>query len=76
MNDPNLIVVCIVAFLTVMTLLSVLASVIRLLTRFFPDQPVHEGPVVDSATLAAIQAAVQQQVPGGRLVRVELDPAS
>ena len=71
MND--LPVVCIVAFLTVMTLLSVLATVIRLLTRFFPDQPAHENPVVDSATVAAIQAAVSQQLPGACLVKVELD---
>lgn len=69
----NLIVVCIVAFLTVMTLLSVLATVIHLLTRLFPDQPAHEGPVVDSATVAAIQSAVQAQFPGTALMRVELD---
>lgn len=72
----NLFVVCIVAFLTVMTLLSVLATVIRLLTRFFPDQPAHEAPVVDSATVAAIQAVVSQQVPGACLVRIELDPSN
>lgn len=69
----NLIVVCVVAFLTVMTLLSVLASVIRLLTHLFPDQPARETPIVDAATVAAIQSTVQTQIPGAALIRVELD---
>jgi hypothetical protein len=71
----ELVVVCIVAFLTVMTLLSILASVIRLLTRFFPDQAARPARVVDAATIAAIQAAIHQAMPGGRLVRVELESA-
>ena len=70
----NLIVVCIVAFLTVMTLLSVLALVIRLLTRLFPEKPsagTAAAGSVDAATLAAIQSSVHANIPGAQLLRVE-----
>lgn len=69
----NLAVVCLVAFVTVMLLLSVLAGTIRLLTRFF-DVPQEVPSSVDAATLAAIQAAVARNCPGAVVLRVEADP--
>ncbi len=66
----NLIEVCLVAFLTVMGVLSVLALSIRLLTRFAPV-PADPEEVVDPAMVAAVQASLQRIVPGARLIRME-----
>jgi hypothetical protein len=66
----NLIEVCLVAFLTVMSVLSVLALSIRLLTRFAPVPPEnkdHGDPVM----VAAVQASIQRVIPGARLIRME-----
>lgn len=67
----NLIVVCAVAFLTVMLLLSALAFMIRLLTTVFPEPVPTESGGIDPATAAAIDATVSRQIPGARLRRVE-----
>jgi hypothetical protein len=69
----NLAVVCLIDFVMVMSLLWVLAATIRLLTHFFPDRPAHPIPVIDSATVSAIQTAVSQHFAGARLVKVEHD---
>lgn len=66
----NLIEVCLVAFLTVMGVLSILALSIRLLTRFAPVPP-EQKDAGDPAMAAAIQAALQRIVPGARLIRME-----
>lgn len=66
----NLLEACLVAFLTVMVVLSVLALSIRLLTRFAPVPPEPENGS-DPAMIAAVQAAVQQLAPGARLIRME-----
>lgn len=71
----NLAVVCLIAFLTVMLLLSVLATVIRLLTRIFAEVT-DEASVVDAATVAAIQSAVAHQYPGACLLRIETGDGS
>lgn len=68
----NLAAVCLVAFLTVMVLLSVLALLIRLLTKLF-DVPREESPTVDAAMVAAIQAAVAQRFPVAAVIRIEPD---
>ncbi len=69
----NLVVVCLIAFLTVMCLLSVLAAVIRLLTRLFPV-PVEADPTTDAATVAAIELVVASRFPGHVVTRIEPAP--
>lgn len=66
----NLVEICLVAFLTVMAVLSILALSIRLLTRFAPV-PAEEEDHGDPAMVAAVQTALQQIVPGARLIRME-----
>lgn len=66
----NLIEVCLVAFLTVMGVLSVLALSIRLLSHFAPVPQAHED-AGDPAMVAAVQASIQRIYPGARLIRME-----
>ena len=66
----NLIEVCLVAFLTVMGVLSTLALSIRLLTRFAPVPPEPEGSA-DPVMVAAVQTALQRVAPGACLIRME-----
>jgi len=68
----NLALVCLVAFLTVMLLLSVLAGTIRILTRVF-EVAREPASTVDAATVAAIQSAVARQFPGAAVIRIEPD---
>ncbi len=67
MSEPNLILVCAVAFATVLILLSVLAGVIRLVTLVFPEKAEES----DEAVLAAINTAVSTSIPGARVTRIE-----
>lgn len=66
----NLLQICLVAFLTVMVVLSVLAVSIRLLTRFAPLPPENEDHG-DPMMVAAVQASIQRVIPGARLIRME-----
>ena len=66
----NLLEVCLVAFLTVMGVLSVLALAIRLLTRLAPVPAEHED-AADPVMAAAVQTALQRIIPGARLIRME-----
>jgi hypothetical protein len=66
MNDPNLISICVVAFIAVMVLLGFEALVICLIARFFPERK-PEAEVVTEA----IQQAVEGRFPGARVVAVE-----
>jgi len=67
MPEPNLIVVCAVAFVTVLTLLSILAGLIHLMTLLFP-QPEEAS---DAAVIAAINTAVSTAIPGARVTHIE-----
>jgi len=70
----NLVLVCVVAFITVMTILSVLALIFWGLTSLFPEVPAvakTEPATTDAATVGAIHAAVAKLVPGGRVARIE-----
>lgn len=70
----NLVLVCVVAFITVMTILSVLALIFRGLTHLFPEVPKvaeTKPATTDAATVGAIHAAVAKLVPGGRVARIE-----
>lgn len=67
MEDPNLIVVCAVAFVIVLTLLSVLAALIHLITLIFPEKTDE----TDQAVLAAIHTAVSTSIPGAKVTNIE-----
>jgi len=77
---PALWLLSISAFTAVMLLLGLLAVAIRLLTLAFPAAPpsaavvAHVAPPApgdtDPPTLAAIHAAVQRLLPGGRITHV------
>ena len=56
--EPNLLIVCIIAFIAVMLLLSFLAVVMSLITRVFPVQVQDEG--IEPGVVAAIQSVVAQ----------------
>ncbi len=63
----NLFGVCVTAFIAVIVLLTVLAGVIHLITRLFPD--IRRG--VDAPLVAAIEGAVTAVFPGARVTRIE-----
>jgi hypothetical protein len=66
MPEPNLLVISAAAFVAVITLLSLLAAIIRLLTAVFPAE---DGP--DQAVIAAITAAAARAYPGTRITNIE-----
>lgn len=68
MTDPSLLIVCLVAFLAVIFILSVLAGIIRLLAVLFPA-----AEELDAAALAALGAAIAHLHPGMRIVKIEAD---
>jgi len=67
MPEPNLILVCAVAFATVLTLLSILAGLIHLITLMFPEKEKES----DDAVIAAINTAVSTSIPGARVTNIE-----
>lgn len=67
MEDPNLIVICAVAFAAVLILLSVLAALIHVLTLAFPEKTDE----TDQALLAAIHTAVSNSIPGAKVTHIE-----
>ncbi len=67
MNPPDLLVVCLTAFVAVFTLLGFLAVVMRLLMAAFPAR----SGGIDSATVAALTAAAAYAFPGTKVTRVE-----
>jgi hypothetical protein len=66
MPEPNLLIISASAFIAVIVLLSLLASIIRLLTIIFP---VEEG--LDGAVIAAIASAAARAHPGSRITKIE-----
>ncbi len=68
MAEPNLLLVCITAFIAVILLLALLAGAIRALTVIFPEKTA-EGP--DAALLAAIHSAAAVAFPGRKVTRIE-----
>jgi len=67
MEDVNLVVICLNAFVAVLILLALLAFGMRLLTSLFPvpRTPSHV------AVTAAISTAVATILPGARVTRIE-----
>lgn len=66
MEEPNLLSVCVIAFVAVMLLLGFEAVVIRLIAQLFPERKPD-----DELIAAAIQQAIESRYPGARVVSVE-----
>ena len=67
MNSPDLLVICLSAFVAVFVLLSFLAVVMRALISVYPEKVGG----VDPATIAAVTAAAAYAFPGTRVTKVE-----
>jgi hypothetical protein len=68
MNEPNLLVLCAMAFLAVFLVLSLLAFLMVLLTNLFPVRS-EEGP--DAALLAAVGSAAAAAFPGTKVTHIQ-----
>jgi hypothetical protein len=68
MNEPSLLLVCLVSAAAVFGLLALLAALMQLLRLIFPHRPEAGG---NEAVLAAITSAVSAVYPGMRVTRVE-----
>jgi hypothetical protein len=66
MEEPNLVLICAIAFVAVMVILGFEALVIRLITRLFPQ---HKPDL--EAIAEVIQQAVVGRFPGAKVVSVE-----
>jgi hypothetical protein len=67
MNPPDLLVICLSAFVAVFLLLSFLAVVMRGLIAVYPEKVGG----IDHATIAAVTAAAAYAFPGTKVTRVE-----
>lgn len=67
MGSPELLVICISAFIAVFVLLAVLAVVMRLIIIIFPQKT----PVGDTAMLAAVASVAATLYPGTKITKVE-----
>ena len=67
MNQPDLLVISLSAFVAVFLLLSFLAVVMRLLIAAYPEKVGG----IDSATIAAVTAAAAYVFPGTKVTKVE-----
>ncbi len=67
MNPPNLLLICISAYVAVFFLLAFLAIVMRVLMVAFPKK--MEG--IEPAIVAALTAAATYAFPGTRVTKVE-----
>ena len=65
--ETNLFVICFTNLLVVVVLLGIMAGIIHLLTRLFPDRNAPQDPGIASA----IQKAVANTWPGTKVVRIE-----
>ena len=70
MAPPNLLVICLSAFVAVFLLLSFLGVVMRVLMAAFPEKVGG----IDSATIAALTAAAAYAFPGTKVTKVEEIP--
>jgi hypothetical protein len=67
MDSISVLNCCLLSFLAVFVLLSVLAIVIRLMTAIFPEKEAE----TDLAVVAAIHSAVAAQIPGAQVTSIE-----
>lgn len=66
MNQPDLLLVCLSAFVAVFVLLTILAGAMRVLVTVFPERT----QVGDAAVLAAVAAAATAAYPGTKVTNV------
>lgn len=67
MASPNLLVVCILAFITVFVLLAVLAAIMRAISAIFPAKEIGTDPTI----IAALTSAAQLIYPGTKITKIE-----
>lgn len=67
METPDLLSVCLEAFVAVLGLLAVLAAALRGLIELFPEKQ----PSVDAPMAAAIASAAHAALPGSRVTHIE-----
>jgi len=67
MNSPDLLIICITAFVAVFTLLAALAVIMRITSLVFA----YKESTADTAMLAAVAAAVSAVYPGTIITKVE-----
>ncbi len=67
MGPPNMLLICVSAFVAVFVLLALLALAMRGLIAVFPEKLAKADP----ALLAAVSAAVAAVFPGTKITRVE-----
>jgi hypothetical protein len=67
MPAPDILTICGTAFAATFILLAFLAGMMRLLMGVFPEREDQ----IDSATVAALAAAVGNLYPGKKIVRIE-----
>ena len=67
MESTELILICASAFAGVFFILSLLALLMRLITRFFP----HMESAADQTVTAAISTAAHQAYPGFMVTKIE-----
>jgi len=67
MESQDLFNICILAFFWVFSVLTVLAIIMRLLTRMFPPKDSE----TDLPIYSAISAAMTQIIPGSKVTKIE-----
>jgi hypothetical protein len=67
MTEPNLLAICVFAFIAVFLLLTTLALVMRVLTTVFPQREDD----ADVALVAALSAAAAAAYPGMRITSIQ-----
>ncbi len=67
MNSPELLSVCIAAFVGVFLLLGILAALMRLILTIFPEK----AKLFDHAILAAISTVAAANYPGAKVTKIE-----
>ena len=70
MPSPDLLTICVSAFISVCALLAGLAVVMRLILLIFPQREEK----TDAAMIAAVASVLQTVYPGTRIVKVEEMP--
>ena len=66
MDSPNLIIISFISFAAVITILSLLAIIMRILIAVFPEKEDDDN----SAIIAAINTVYQKQYPGTRIIKI------
>lgn len=70
MPIPNLLVICGIALLSVFVVLTILAAVMQVLVRLFP-QPVEQVDLIEPALVSAVTEGVSAAYPGTKVTGIE-----